>query len=115
MNAGGSPTLSIVSPLRETQRQTLTRNITNNDSDSESDNEVGEKPLIGSCVAVLRGSAIHFGPIISCAMVEGRKHQCIKYDDRSIKLFKKVDTMELSRLQRLYIKEMNNNVVGQQE
>ena len=114
MNNVGSPTLSIDSPLGGTQRQTHTINITNNDSDSdsESDNNVGEKPLIGSRVAVLQGAAIHFGTFISCAMVVGRKHYCIEYDDRSIK---QIDTMELSRLQELYIKEINNNAVGQQK
>ena len=45
-------------------------------------------------------------------MVEGRKHYCIKYDDRSIE---QVDTMELARLQRFYIKEINNDAVGQQK
>ena len=45
-------------------------------------------------------------------MVEGRKYYCIEYDDRSIE---EVDSMELSRLQELYIKEINNNAVGQQK
>ena len=112
MNNVGSPTLSIDSPLGGTQRQTHTTNITNNDSDSKSDKDVVEKPLIGSCVAVLWESAIHFGTIISCAMVEGRNHYCIEYDDRTIV---EVDTIELSRLQELYIKEMNNDAVGQQK
>ena len=112
MNDSGSPTLSIDSPLGGTRRQTHTSNITNNDSDSESDNDVDEKPLIGSCVAVLWESVIHFGKIISCAMVEGRKHYCIKYDDRSIE---EVDLMELSRLKELYIKNINNDAVSQQK
>ena len=60
INNVGSPTTSFVSPLGGTQRQKPTSNITNNDNDSESDNNVGEKPLIGSCVAVLQKSAIHF-------------------------------------------------------
>ena len=84
MNNVGSPTLSIDSPLGATQRQTHTSDITNFDSDSEDDNDVVEKPLISSRVAVLCESAIHFGTIISCAMVEGRNHYCIKYDDRTI-------------------------------
>ena len=112
MNDGCSPTLSINSPLRGTQRRTHTSNITNNDSDSESDNYVGEKPLIGSCVAVLQGSVIHLRKNNFCAMVEGRKHHCIEYDDRSIK---EVDLIELSRLQKLYIKEINNDAVDQQK
>ena len=53
------------SPLAATTLRTNTSNITNNDSDSESDNDVGEKPLIGSRVAVLRGSVIQFEKIIS--------------------------------------------------
>ena len=112
MNNIGSPTLSIDSPLGGTQKQTHTSNITSNIGDSESDKDVVEKPLIGSRVAVLWESAIHFGTIISCATVERRKHYCIKYDDRTIE---QVDTMELSRLQQLYIKEINNNAVGQQK
>ena len=44
--------------------------------------------------------------------MEGRNHYCIKYDDRTIV---EVDTIKLSRLQQLYIKEMNNDVVGQQK
>ena len=109
MNNVGSPTSSIDSPLAATQRQTHTSNITNNDSDSENDNDVVEKPLIGSRVAVLRESAIHFGTIISCAMLEGRNHYCIEYDDRIIV---EVNTIELSRLQQLYIEEMNNDTIG---
>ena len=109
---GGSLTSTIDSPLGGTRRQTHTSNITNNDSDSKSDNNVGEKPLIGSRVAVLRGIVIHFGKIISWAMVEDRKHYCIKHDDRSIE---NVNSMELSRLQELYIQEMNNDAVGQQK
>ena len=89
-----------------------TSNITNNNSDSESDNDVGEKSLIRSCVTVIQGSVIHFGKIISCAMVEGKKHYCIEYDDRSIE---EIDVMELSRLQELFIKEINNDTVGQQK
>ena len=113
MNNVGSPTSTIAdSPLAATTTRTNTSNTTNNDSDSESDNDVGEKPLIGSRVAVLWESVIHFGRIISCAMVKGRKHYCIEYDDRSIK---EVDSMELSRLQELYIKEINNDAVGQQK
>ena len=61
MNNVGSPTLSIDSPLGATQRQTHT----SNDSDSKSNKNVVEKPLIGSRVAVLCASAIHFGTIIS--------------------------------------------------
>ena len=49
---------------------------------------------------------------MSCAMVEGRNHYCLEYDDRSIE---EVDSMELSRLQELYIKKINNDVVGQQK
>ena len=45
-------------------------------------------------------------------MVEGRNHYCIKYDDRTNV---EVDTIELSRLQQLYIKEMNNDTIGQQK
>ena len=112
MNNVESPTSSIDSPLGATQRQTHTSNITNNDGDSKSDKDVVEKPLIGNRVAVLYEPSIHFGTIISFAMVEGRNHYCIEYDDRSIK---QVDTIESSRLQELYIKEMNNNTVSQQK
>ena len=108
MNNVGSPTSSIDSPLAATQRQIHT----SNDGDSESDEFVVEKPLIRSCVAVQRASVILFRTIISCATVEGRNHYCIEYDDRSMK---QVETLELSRLQELYIKEMNNDVVGQQK
>ena len=108
MNNVGSPTSSIESPLGPTQRQTHT----SNDGDSESDKDVVEKPFIGSRVAVRRASAIHFGTIISCATLEGRNHYCIKYDDRIIV---EVNTIELSRLQQLYIEEMNNDTVGHQK
>ena len=63
---GASPTSTIDSPLGGTQRQTHTSNITNNDSNSESDNDVGEKPLIGSRVTLLRGSVIHLGKNFLC-------------------------------------------------
>ena len=89
-----------------TRRRTHTSNITNNDSDSERDNDVGEKPLIGSRVTVLWGSVTHFGTIFSSAMVEGRKHYEIVYDDRSIE---EVDLLELSRLQELYINKIDND------
>ena len=108
MNNVGSPTSSIESPLAATQRKTHT----SNDGDSESDEDVVEKPLIGSRVAVKRASAILFGTILSCATVEGRTYYSIEYDDRSIK---QVSTLKLSRLQELYITEMNNDVVGQQK
>ena len=85
---------------------------TSNDGDSESDKDVIEKQLIGSRVAERCESAIHFGTILSCATLEGRNHYCIEYDDRTIK---QVDTVELSRLQELYIKEINNDIVGQQK
>ena len=65
MNDGSSPTSSMDSPLVGARRRTHTSKITNNDSDSESDNDVGEKPLIGSRVAVLWRSVTHFGTIIS--------------------------------------------------
>ena len=65
-NNVGSPTSTIAdSPLAATTTRTNTSNITNNDSDSESDNDISEKPLIGSRVAVLRGSVTHFGKVIS--------------------------------------------------
>ena len=108
---GASPMSTIDSPLGETRRQTHS-NLTNNDSDSDSEKGVGEKSLIGSRVAVLCGTVIHFGKIISWTMVEDRKHYCIEYDDRSIG---NVNLMELSRLQELYIQEINNDSVGQQK
>ena len=108
MNDVGSPTSSIELQITATQRKTHT----NNDGDSESDEDVVEKPLIWSRVAVKRASAILFGTILSCATVEGRTYYSIEYDDRSIK---QVSTLELSRLQELYITEMNNDVVGQQK
>ena len=108
MNNVASHTSSIGSPLAATQRKTHT----SNDGDSESDEDVVEKPLIRSRVAVKRASAILFGTILSCATVEGRTYYSIEYDDRSIA---EVSTLELSTLQELYIKQMNNDVVGQQK
>ena len=83
-----------------------------NDGDIESDEDVVEKPLIGSRVAVQRESAIHFGTIVSYATLEGRNYYCIEYDDRTTV---EVDTIKLPTLQELYIKQMNNDMVGQQK
>ena len=108
MNDGGSPTSTIDSLLGETRRRTNTSNIANSDRD----NDVGEQPLIGSRVAVDRGSVTHFGTIFSSAIVEERKHYEIVYNDTSTE---EVDSLESSRLQELYINQIDNDTVGQQK
>ena len=62
---GASPTSTIDSPLGETRRWTHS-NLTNNDSDSESEKDVGEKSLIGSRVAVKRGTTVLWNYYVLC-------------------------------------------------
>ena len=120
MNNDGSPTSPIDSSLATIRRQTNTSNSdsgnnnisNNNNNNSNSNNDVCEKTLIGSWVAGVRKSVTHFWTILSSRIVEERTRYEIVYDDT---FQEEIDSLELSRRQKLYYKERDNDVVGQQK